>query len=210
MVCVEYQSERRAVRGEGAEAHAFFTGVLDLAVGWVAVGVGVWSEIDHWIGEIARWRWVCGIVVVIAFAHGCGARGEEEVGGWVVVGKLLRGVVETHAPGKAVVMSLAQPVEFLGHVSARSVFRGKEVAVGCEGEVVGIAQALGKEEALIEEDIAVVGQYEVAGIGRDAQNYGGERGFAQPGEVPIAVLDFAVIGTRAAVDKERSIVGADD
>ena len=198
------------MRGEGAEAYALFASVLDLAVGWIAVGVGVWPEINHRVGEAARrWR-IRGIVVVVAFAHGRGAGGEQEVGGWVVVGKLLRRVVEAHAPGKTVVPPLAQPIEFIGHVAARSVFRGEEVSVGREGEVVGVAQALGVEQSLVEQGIAAVGQHEVASIGRDAQDYGRERGFAQSGEVPIAVLYLAVIGARAAVDKEPAVVGADD
>ena len=72
IIHVEHQSERRAMRGEGAEAHAFFAGILDLAVGWVSVGVSVRSDIDHRLGEVARWRWIRGIVVVIAFAHSRG------------------------------------------------------------------------------------------------------------------------------------------
>ena len=54
-------------------------------------------------------------------------------------------------------MALAQPVEFLGHVAVGSVFRAEQIAVGREGEVVGIAQTLGKEQALGAEFVAVVG-----------------------------------------------------
>ena len=39
-------------------------------------------------------------------------------------------------------------------------------------------------------------------MGRNAQDDSCERSFAQPGEVPIAVLDLAVVGARATVDKE--------
>jgi hypothetical protein len=95
--------------------------------------------------------------------------GDEDVSRRIVVGKLLRVVLAAQAPGETVVVALADPIQFFGHVAVRPVFSGEEIAVGGKGQRKGVAHAVGVDITGASQAVLVVGQEEMGAVQGQAQ-----------------------------------------
>src|SRR5689334_21716769 len=83
----------------------------------------------------------------------------------VVIGKLLRVVVIAEAPWKTVMMSFAQPIEFIGKVRIGAVVASEEIAVRRKRRVEGVARAIGKEIAFFLQLRFVIREHLVVCVG---------------------------------------------
>ena len=190
---------------EGVQGRARGGRILLGPVGGARDGCGR-PAVCHRVGKVHGRRGEARVVAVEARLHGHKILAEALILARVVAGGALRVIVGAEAPGEAVVQTLAQPVQLVGEIRVGAVIHPKQVAIGREGQVVGVAHATGIHIGGIFG--LVILQPNVGGVGGDAKDARGEGALACPREAAIVGLHLAVVAARAAVKEDPGAVGA--
>ena len=164
---VEHQPQRRSVGGKRFYFLSEVAGILDLTGRLVPVLVGIGSLVDDRFGERRdRFLRESGVVVIQPGLNGAVFRIEQQIRVRIITPITLRIVLPAHLPREPVVASLAQPVQFFGHVAARAVLGAEQIPVRREGQIEGVADSLGVKIATADELTPVIGQDDILPLGR--------------------------------------------
>ena len=104
--------------------------------------------------------------MIIAAADSDEARIEQSMSSRIVIRKLLRIIGPTNPPWKAEVQTRPQPVQFVRHITVRTVFGRKQVAVWRERKVKRVTRALCENVARASQRIGVVREEKIRPVRR--------------------------------------------
>src|SRR5206468_4219590 len=119
---------------------------------------------------IRRPRWKRGVIVIIATGHSDKARIEQSIIRRIVIRKLLRIIGAANPPWEAEVQTRPQPVQFLGHITVRTVFGRKQIAVWRERKIKRVTCALCENVARASQRIGVIREEKIRPVRRYAKD----------------------------------------
>ena len=108
--------------------------------------------------------------MIISAAHANKARIEQSIIRRIVIRKLLRIIGAANPPWEAEVQTRPQPIQFVGHITVRTVFGRKQVAVWRERKVKRVTRALRENLARASQHIVIVREVKIRRVRRQAKD----------------------------------------